>query len=101
MSPCRKYRCGEQRSSFGRLEGWLLDSHPLFFGSSGNRRLAEPASLHRLLHQRADRRRMRTPADRHEVDLAPELGVNHGAALHERMLGATLGHEAKAKPGGN
>src|SRR3954447_22218637 len=44
---------------------------------------------------------MRTPTDGHEVDLAPELGVNHGATLHERMLGAALGHEAKAKPGGN
>src|SRR5918994_5598464 len=44
---------------------------------------------------------MRTPADGHQVHLAPELGIDHGAADHERVLGAALRHEAEAETGGN
>src|SRR5262249_44140845 len=63
-----------------------------------DRRLAEPFLAHRLAHQHADRRRMRAAAHAHQIDLAPELGLDDGQRAHAGMPDRMRRHEAEPEP---
>src|SRR5690242_2558310 len=67
----------------------------------GDGLLSESGNAHRFPHECANGRRMPSPPDGDEVDLAPELGLGQSQPQHARMLDRMGWHEGPAQARSN